>query len=376
MKKLMKIMLFVLISFSGFLKSQAAKDTAYENIQPYLYENPDKAIKIGKIRIESETNIDEKIKYHLYLSKAYTAKRNMDESYKTLLKAQKLLETSTNLESKINVLTLIAIQYQQMELYSKSFEILDEVDQLCENLDPKFDKQKYSWLGKSFAVKGIIYKSQDNWDIALEKFAVAIRNFEKTEQSVPTINNISIVYYNIGYCYINQNKFSLAESSFQKSISYAQKSDAQSLQAYAMKGLAENFAFQDQPQKAIDVLETAAKKSEKIGDLVLDEGIYKLLSDNYLVIGNFDKYMINNELYKKVHFEREQSELESINSLIDNIGENTEKEISHSDYKFGVLEVIMILISLALSGFLLFKILKINKNNKIKKDKIHDLISQ
>ena len=239
-KSCFKLMLIIAVLFSFNLKSQKHKDSLYNRIQTYLYKDPDKAIEVAKKILKSETNIDEKIKYTLYLSKAYTAKRNTDESYKTLLKAQDLLKKSTNIESKIEVLLIIAIQYQQMELYNKTFETLEEVDAISQNLNPNLDKKKHSWLGKSFAVKGFIYKSQGNLDIALTKFFNSIAEYQKAEQSIPIVSNTSIVYYNIGYCYLNKRNYASAEKYFRKSIEFAEKSKAESLKDYALKGLAEN----------------------------------------------------------------------------------------------------------------------------------------
>ena len=358
------------------VKSQQEKDSVYESIQHLLYDNPDQAIAVAKKQIATETDIDKKIKYQLYLSKAYTAKRNSDESYKALLEAQKSLEATKNIQSKIDVLILIAIQYQQMELYNKSFEILDEADALCQQLEPEYDSQKYSWLGKSYAVKGIIYKSQGNNEIALEKFFNAIKNFEKAPNSVPTNNNISVVFYNIGACYLNLKNFYNAEKYFQKSVEFAKKSDAQSLKAYALKGLGENYSAQNNPQKAIEMYESAALLSKNIGDLVLNEGIYKGLSDNYLRLGNFEKYNQNNELFKKAQFDKEQNELKSINSLLENLNNENQESQKSIKKNHALLNLLFILIALFGSGFMLFKAYQKNKINTENKKKLQEILTK
>lgn len=376
MRNFLKISLFItLLSFS-FTKSQEKRDVFYESIQSYLYEDPNKAIQVATKIINSEKDPDKKIKYYLYLSKAYTAKRNPDESLKVLLKAQELLKTTANVKSKIDVLITIAIQYQQMELNQKSFAMLDEVDKLCKNLNPEFYDQKNSWLGKTFAIKGIIYKSQKNNEIALQKFFSSITYLEKAAQDTPAINNISIVYYNIAYCYSNLDQLQASEKYFYKSIEFAQKSNAQSLEAFAMKGLAEIYALQNKRTQAIQLLETAKIKAEKIDDLSLDESIYYGLSENYLSNGEFDLYIKNNELYKKVQFEKEQSELNSINTLINNIENQEFDELQKVEKESWVIKIIVIFISVLISVILLMKTLKISKENKISKKKIRELITE
>lgn len=376
MKQLLKYLLILFIFLPFVVKSQQEKDSVYESIQHLLYDNPDQAIAVAKKQIASETDIDKKIKYQLYLSKAYTAKRNSDESYKALLEAQKLLDETKNIQSKIDVLILIAIQYQQMELYNKSFEILDEADALCQKLEPQYDSQKYSWLGKSYAVKGIIYKSQGDNEIALDKFFNSIKNFEKAPNSVPTNNNISIVFYNIGSCYLNLKNFYSAEKYFHKSVEYAKKSNAQSLKAYALKGLGENYSSQNKPNEAIKMYEEASLLSKNIGDLVLDEGIYKGLSDNYLRLGDFQKYYQNNELFKKAQFDKEQNELKSINSLLENLNIENQESLKNIKKNHALIDIFFILATLFGSGFLFFKAYQKNKINTENRKKLQEILTK
>ena len=364
MKFSLKIFFVSILLLSLAAKSQANNDSIFASIQNFLYENPDSAISETKKLITTEQNLDKKIKYYLFLSKAYTAKRNTDKSYKTLLKAQELVKNSKDLNAKIDVLLLIAIQYQQMELFNKSFEALNEVDLLCKNISDT-NKQKYAWLGKSFAVKGMIYKAQANLEISLQKFFSAISNLEKAEQTVPNINNTSIVYYNIGYIYLNRNQFSTAEKYFRKSISYASKSNAKSLEAYALKGLAENYMLQNQNEKALEILKLAAEKSRDIGDLLLDEGIYKGLAENNLSTGNFEEYLKNNENYKSIKFQREQSELQSINSLIDDLEQKKKNQFKEMESKNWAFNLGIILLSIVVSLVLLMK-----SRSKLQKNKI------
>lgn len=374
MKQLILHIIFFFLFLPLVLMGQEKNDTYYESIQPLLYENPDKAIVIAKEKISQEENIDAKIKYHLYLSKAYTAKRNFDNSFKTLLEAKELLKNTTNIESKIDVLINISIQYQQMELYNKCFETLDEVDSICNNLDSNFLSKKNSWLGKIFAIRGIIYKSTQNYDIALDKFFKSIENLNKAPQSIPNINNTSIVYYNIGYCYLSLNKTDEAKLFFLKSIEYAKYSNAISLEAYALKGLGDNYFSKNDYKLAIENLENAKIKAKNIGDLVLNEGIFKGLADNYLSIGNFENYITNNELYKKTQFEREQSELKSINSLVNNLSENSKIEVEKKSKNFWIVNFLIISFTLVLSTFLIFKILKMMRENKLKQKRINEIM--
>lgn len=374
MKQFFLHIVLILFLMPNTILSQEDKDAFYESIQPYLYENPDKAIVIAQEKIEQEKNVDIQIKYYLYLSKAFTAKRDFDASFKTLLNARELVKKSSNIESQIDVLILIAIQYQQMELYNKCLETLDEVDGICNSLDYNFVTKKYAWLGKIYAIRGIIYKSSENYDIALEKFYKAIENLQNATQSVANVNNTSIVYYNIGYCYLFLDKNTEAENSFKKSIQFAEKSNAISLEAYALKGLGDNYFSKKEYQLALENFEKAKIKAQKIGDLVLNEGIFKGLADSYLSIGEFKQYTTNNDLYKKAQFEREQSELKSINSLINNLDNNAKIEITNMENKYNFLNISIWLTTLFISIFLIVKIIKNTKFNREKQKRINEII--
>lgn len=363
------------IFLSFYVNAQKVDDTFFKKMNTYIYENPEKAIREG-IRLEKNaTAADIKIKYLLFLSKAYTAKRDIDKSLDVLLKAQELSQKSNNPSIKIDVFIITAIQYQHMELYNKSFEMLDKAENIAQNLDSNLDPVKNAWLGKSNAVKGIIYRSQGNYEIALSKFLKSIDYFEQAEQNKPNINNISIVYYNIAYNYIDQNNYEMAHHYFSKSLHFAEKSEAKSLQAFALKGLAQNYSIQNNPMMSLQLLNKAVVKAEKIGDLTLNEGIYKGLSNTYLTIGNFSLYHKNKEIYKKIKFDREQIELKSINSFIDNLRKNYNYQIEQLKNRNKIISHISLFFGIILCLILSYKIYQINKDNKNKAKKIQRLIT-
>lgn len=368
-----KYIMILSIFLPFYLFAQIKEDAHLKKINVYLYQDPDKAISEGVKLEEKATENDTKINYLVFLSKAYTAKRDLDKSLETLLKAQELLKKSNNPIIKIDVYIIIAIQYQHMELYNKSFEMLDKAEYIAQNLDAKLDTIKYSWLGKSNAVKGIIYRTQGNYEIAHSKLLKAIYFFKKADESIPNNNNISIVYYNIAYNYIDQTNYKEAHNYFLKSLYFAEKSDAKSLQAFALKGLADNYAIQDKPEKSLQLLNKANLLASKIGDLTLNSGIYKGLANNYLTIGDFNSYIKNNDIYKKIVFDREQIELKSINSFIDNLRINylsyTDEIKSRTKLICSLFIVLGIIITVFL-GYKIFIIIRLNKLKVIEIDKL------
>ncbi|MBV6879770.1 tetratricopeptide repeat protein [Epilithonimonas ginsengisoli] len=249
----MKRVLFILIlfSFTGIFKSQYNEEL-YKKAFSYVYENPDNALILVQKMLKNEKNIDNKIKLYQLLSRVYMSKRDMDKSLDYVLKMKELRKSISNPEQKIKILTSIALQYQNMGLYSKTTESLDEHYKLCQTLpDGKF---KTLYLGLNSAVRGMFYKNQDNNELALEKFLAGLDYVKKVGNYENSIANSSAILYNIGYCYFYLKKYKEAEKYFIQSADFAKAVQAESLEAFAYKGLSENFTILGKHQEAIELL--------------------------------------------------------------------------------------------------------------------------
>jgi tetratricopeptide (TPR) repeat protein len=363
----------IFIIFLGLLffmapSQKVSVDTLLKRVEFEIYKNPDKAIKTADSLLQLKKNIDDQISIYLVLSNANIAKRNFDESLKYSLKAKALTNETSNIPKKISVLFSVAVQYQQMDLFNKSFETLDLFDEalIYYNDNPA---EKSFQTAKSLGLRGMIYKSQGNFEIALQKFLSSIENFEKSKQDQPTFLKMSVIYYNIGYCYLNLKNLEKAGQYFEKSHQFALKTKAKSLEAFALKGWAETYIAEEQNAKAIQLLEKAEQISTSVGDLMLNEGIYKLLADNYLYLNNTEKYQIYHKKYLNVKFEREQSELKSINRSINSHSEEKLNQLKEIKNQYQFERIIMVSIGFITFFILLFFIRKRwLQNRKIKKE--------
>ncbi|WP_027379743.1 tetratricopeptide repeat protein [Chryseobacterium daeguense] len=374
MKNLLKIIavlfLLVQISVSG---QKIPDDSLLKKARLEIYDNPDMAISITKNLLKKTTDIKKSITLYMLLSTANIAKRDFDESLKYILKAKELAQKTNDLQTKTSVLVSVAIQYQQMELFSKSLETLDEADIYLSQL-PDNSREKFIEKGRGFAIRGMIYKSQSNPEIALEKLLQAIENFKKVDAQKATLANMSIVYYNIGYCYLNLNETDKAQEAFSQAADYARKSEAKSLEAFALKGIAELYKQKRKHQEALDLLTHAENLSKNTGDLILDAGIYKEMADNYLAMGNQNQYQIYNKKYFEMHFRRVQNELTSINQAIDH--HNRETSVKSGELRKVHTYSIAAIIGIALLciAVILSLIFKIRKENKKYQKEIQQLI--
>lgn len=209
----------------------------------------------------------------------------------------------------------------------------------------------------------MVYKSQSNIELALEKFSTAAGYLEKIIPKQRSQSTLSIVYYNMGYCYIDLGKNLNAERSFTKSLFQAEGFKAKSLQAFAMKGLAEKYQREKKYIQSTELLLKAEKLSEGIGDLLLTEEIYKLLADNYLISNMFDQYILYNNKYRKTHFLKEQNEFKSINRSIDTQERENEKRLAIMKLKYRKLDFLIVVISLFIVTVLICYIVKRKKLN-------------
>lgn len=373
MKSIVKIIL-LLVAFCNFMKAQKTPDSVLiKKAKLEIYDNPDHTIKIGEQLLKKSHDIKTSINLYMLLSTANIAKRNFEESLQYILKAKELSQKTNDPRSQAGVLISVAIQYQQMELFNKCLETLNEAEQYIAKI-PEKNPEKYIETAASSAIRGMVYKSQSNSEIALEKFLSSIRNYEKVPVKRTTYSNMSVVYYNIGYCYLNLNQIDKAQEAFLQSMNYARKNYAKSLEAFALKGIAEIHKQKHENQAAINLLLKAEDLCKNTGDIILNEGLYKELADNYLAMGKQNLYQQYNKKHLEMRFKRKQNELKSINQVIDNHNKETalKREKLKSDY--GYIKMGSVFLGCILIVLLLYSIVKIRKQNKKFQKEIQQMI--
>ena len=374
MKLVLKLFLiiFSVCQISTF-GQKISDDSLLKRARLEIYDNPDNAISITKNLLKKEKDITQSISLYMLLSTANIAKRDFDESLKYILKAKELASKTNDLKTQTRVLISVAIQYQQMELFSKSLETLNEADEYLAKL-PDNLQEKNIETARSYAIRGMIYKSQSNSEIALEKFLKSIESFKKVNDPKTTSANMSVVFYNIGHCYLNLNQIDKAEQAFLQSAHYAQSDKAKSLEAFALKGMSEVHKQKRENQTALNLLIKAESLCKNTNDLVLNEGIFKEMADNYLAIGNQNLYQIYNKKHFEMRFKREKKELSSINQVINNHNRETLIKSEELKKKFTYFFVSLIGLGTLLIVLLLLFIFKIRKQNKKYHKEIQELI--
>lgn len=324
-----------------------------------VYDDPQASIEFGLSVYKDQSNsVQTTIKALMLVSLAYTSQRDYQNALDYTIKAVELSEQVDNDPVlKINILLRTGVLYQQLKIFDKSMEVLDKAEQLC--LVYPNRKEVASILGNIYIVKGFIYKDNLNCDIALVFFDKGISQYENREGYR---GNMSIAYYNKGNCYTLLSQYGNAKNSFYKAIELAKLYKANSLISFAQKGLAEVYTLEGRYQEAIDLLQTALEQSRNVGDVILEQGIYKGLFENYLALNQWDEYQTNYDLYLKTQLVIKESERNSVSNSIDESFKSNSEELqviksNFSDY----LTLTIIIVIFVIIGVIFFEL----RNRKI-----------
>ncbi len=348
------------VSITVVLNAQENADSLLQVANRLVYEKPDRAIEIATAVFEHpETPVRFKINALLSISTSYTSKRDYEKSLEYVLMGTDYLDKLEDERQKMDILNRIGGQYQNLKIYDKAIEYLDESLKLIDTYPIRDSVQRY--LGYNHILRGFIYREQLGCEVALKYFEKAIAAYLQT-LSNPIMNaNVSICYYNQGNCFLSLEQTDKAESSFVKSVFYAERIDAPSLIAFAEKGLAEVKTRKGAYTEAIELLNSGLDRAEDVGDLILNRGLYEGLSNNYLALADWDNYTSYREKYLSVNKATRASERKSINQSMLNITIERSEEIEQYRLWFGVLQVALLLLVV---GALFFFIRFIRKSER------------
>ena len=356
---------------TSFLYSQKNKncDNIVNVASNEIYSNPDKVIKIGESIVnESGNNVDCKIKGYKLICDAYTSKRNYEKTLEYLNKANGMLRLSNNAMLKIAILNKQGIIYHQLKIYDKAIQYLDQAEQAI--MEYPIKDSIHNDLGKNFIVRGFIYKEEFNCEIAINFFDRGISELLKVK-SKPAYNIISIAKYNKGNCYILLTNNQLAIENFNQSYLAAKMLDAKSLQAFANKGIAQVYTLEGNYDGAIAKLNEALLLSNEVKDLVLNQEIYKGLSENYLATSQWEKFNIYHSKYQSIQKLIKESERKSISESLDLKKIEITKKLTEETSKINLYLLTLFLGLLLLVFFFSILIKKKRKDIVLIKSKIN-----
>lgn len=328
-----------------------------------IYENPDKAIILAQEAYNyPDASVKNKVNALLCISTAYSSKRDYKKSSEYIEHIKEFLPKIEDERQRMNILNRIAAHYQELQIYDKAIDYLDESLLLIEKYPHQDSVQ--SVLGYNATLRGFIYRKQMNCEIALKYFNKAIDAYGNTLHN-PVMNaNLSICYYNMGNCFLSLGKIEDAKTSYSSAVVYAKKIDAKSLIAFGQKGLAEAKTLEGDYKNAIFLLNNANQISESVGDLILNQGIYDGLSNNYLALHDWDNYMIFHNKFLALQNETKNSERKSINQSLINLTETKAEEINQINKRYKPFQIFLIILIVFALFILIRMVISEEKNLK------------
>lgn len=343
-----------------FSQTKAEFDSIFRMYTISIYDNPDRAIFVGDSIFKTVSNSDIKVKALMLISAGYSSKRNYQKSLEFSNRANELSKNSDDVLLRIKIVNKTAIQYQQLKIYEKTIQYLDEAEELILAY-PIRDSVSF-YLANNYIVRGLVYKERLNCEIGITFLDKGIKEYGRINNS-NSIANSSIAHYNKGNCYVLLKDNEAAKLSFEESISLAKRISANSLLAFAQKGLAEVYTIEGRYQDALTVLNEALVASKSVGDLILNQGIYKGLSENYLALNNWENYQNYNLLYLQNRIKIKESERKSISNSLDEIKKEQKSKLDQllPSYQYGIYILIFLSLFIIISSILSY--LKIKKEN-------------
>jgi tetratricopeptide (TPR) repeat protein len=163
----------------------------------------------------------------------------------------------------------------------------------------------------------------------------------------------------------------LAIENFNQSYLAAKMLDAKSLQAFAYKGIAQVYTLEGNYAVAIAKLNEALLLSNEVKDLVLNQEIYKGLSENYLATSQWEKFNIYHSKYQSIQKLIKESERKSISESLDSKKIEITKKLTEETSKINLYLLTLFLGLLLLVFFFSILIKKKRKDIVLIKSKIN-----
>jgi tetratricopeptide (TPR) repeat protein len=288
-----------------------------------------------------------------------------------LIKALELLPKSEDKLLKISIDTKAGIQYHQLNIYQSAITYLDRAEKMC--LEYPVKDSVSSFLGVNYVVRGFIYKEKLNCDIAISFFDKGIKELSSNNKINENATRISIAKYNKGNCYLLLEETALAEKCFKEAFTSAKKVNAKSLEAFALKGIAQIHTLNGTYDEAISELNQAYSIAKKVNDLVLNQEIYLGLSENYLAMNKTEKYKEYQQKLMQTQTKLKENERATIENLLQENYNNLENKTKSDLSNFWILIFLVLTRSIPLIALIINK--KTNNNIKELKANINEINS-
>lgn len=331
--------------------------------------NPDAGIKrLQELYKNAQTSTDDKIYALMLMSTGYTTKRDYQTALSTSLKLLDFTPKSSNYKLKINAFNTIGGNYQQLNMTEKATEYLDKALNIARR-HVATDSTLHGQLGVNYGLKGQLLREQLSTTNALSYFEKAIKEFNlvKDNERLKLIN-LCIMYFNQGNCYLDLKNLNQAKLSFEKSAQFADSIKLAPLVSSTKKVLAKLEVINGNTDASLDLLLSEEKYIEKLKDFAVKSATYDAISNNYLVLKNWEQHEVYFKKARRAERQFKVSELKHINASLSEILSKENKQIEQLKQKYAYIRYILIALILIIALVLLRYLVKSqNKINALQK---------
>ncbi|MBV6879829.1 hypothetical protein NG800_006085 [Epilithonimonas ginsengisoli] len=358
-RSLLSFLFIFLFYFDLGQKNDAAKLIREGN--HLIFKDPAKAKQIAKkLYDDANENSPQKINALLILAQADALLANYESSLQYALEAKDLSEKLSDQSYKIRIYAYLGYHYQRLNIQDKAWKYIDEAEQTIKT-KPLPDSLSYL-KGNLFFTKASMYQKELDCAYAINYFDQAIKAYHESIKNEYSNTNLGLAYSQKGYCELEINQLTEAESSLKLAISNSEKNSDVRNNIFAVTGLARVDTLHGNYARSNKVLLQQLRRAKEGNLKHLLNDIYKFLAYNYLKLKDTKNYELYDQLYKKSQLEFSKTEAGSINHIIKDASKNKQEKIYSKSLIAGIIVIIILLLSI------IFIVLRIKNMKKRMKD--------
>lgn len=277
-----------------------------------LYQNPDDCIQFSQNVSINTKNDEQKMILQNIMAQAYAMKGDFVQSIKTSLEGDSFLNTENNTAfSQLFMNYSIAEQYQNLDLYRQSENSIDKI--LAKEINNKNPNNTIT-IAKLYQLQALnfaVTKKISEAEIAFKKSSQLLKNVNNESQIIKTENELFLASL-----LIKKNKITEAKLKIETILQNYSGKDFYYLEAFANEKMSRIYFLQKDYEKSLDYLNIALSKIENSNYLPLKSKIYELMSKNYSVLQDSEKYRKYDKLFSETNTKLESNKKDGIRYLI------------------------------------------------------------
>lgn len=273
--------------------------------------NPELAFELAKEAVEYAECIDYKAglaKSHYIAGVTGRLTSNFKAATSHFNKALDLFSSLNDKKSQSRVLNSLGNVYLSLSDFAQAIEYFDECRYVLESIGD------LSFEAVVLSNKGLTYQQQGNLISSLENYLHSLSIYKTVQKPVPhtLINNIGIVYLEIGNFYV-------ALKYFNSALKIAEESRHELNESFTLANIGRTYIYMDDCSNAITYLSEALILIRKLGNRQAESQIFSNLGKAFMRLRCFPE--ANTYLNKALKYYKEIGDKSSVAHAMSELGE-------------------------------------------------------